>query len=73
MRTIYSTRTIDVPEGVTVSFKSREVTVKGPKGSLKRAFKHMALDLQKVNDGKQIRVDLWFGNRETIAAIRWVK
>jgi large subunit ribosomal protein L9e len=73
MRTIYSTRTIDVPDSVTVSFKSREVTVKGPKGTLKRAFKHMSLDLQKVNDGKQIRVDLWFGNRETIAAIRWVK
>ena len=70
MRTIYSTRTIDVPDGVSVSFKSREITVKGPKGSLTRAFKHMALDIQKVDDGKKIKVDLWFGNRETIAAIR---
>jgi large subunit ribosomal protein L9e len=44
--------------------------VKGPKGELKRSFKHMALDIQKVEDGKKIKVDLWFGNRETIAAIR---
>ena len=70
MRTIYSTRTIDIPDGVTITFKSREITVKGPKGTLTRGFKHMALDLQKINHGKQIKVDLWFGNRETIAAIR---
>lgn len=57
---------------VTVSFKSREVTVKGPKGTLQRSFKHMSLDIQAVAGGKEIKVDLWFGNRETIAAIRSV-
>ena len=57
---------------VTVSFKSREVTVKGPKGTLQRSFKHMSLDIQSANGGKEIKVDLWFGNRETIAAIRFV-
>ena len=63
-----------IPDGVTVTFKSREVTVKGPKGTLNRSFKHMALDLQIIKeDGKNIlRVDLWFGNRETIAAIRTI-
>lgn len=55
---------------VTVSVHAREVTVKGPKGSLKREFKHLSLDIAVVNDGKQVKVDLWFGNRETIAAIR---
>jgi len=72
MRTIYSTRTVDVPEGVTVDFKSRIVTVKGPRGSLTREFKHMDVDIQHVNEKKQIKVDLWFGNRKTIAAIRTV-
>ena len=52
--------------------KSREVIVKGPKGTLKREFKHLSVDIAKVNDGKQIKVDLWFGNRETIASIRFV-
>lgn len=50
--------------------KAREITVKGPKGTLKRSFKHLAVDISKVNDGKQLKVDLWFGTRENIAAIR---
>lgn len=52
--------------------KSRVVTVKGPKGTLTRDFKHMNLDMQPVDAGKQLKVDLWFGNRESIAAIRYV-
>ena len=55
---------------VTVEVKARVVTVKGPKGSLTRDFKHINLDMQKVDEGKKLRVDLWFGNRESIAAIR---
>ena len=60
-----------ISPSVTVSFKSREVTVKGPKGTLQRSFKHMSLDIQSAAGGKEIKVDLWFGNRETIAAIRY--
>ena len=48
------------------------VTVEGPKGKITRAFKHIALDIQTVNDGKTLKVDMWFGNRETIAAIRTI-
>jgi large subunit ribosomal protein L9e len=57
---------------VTVDVKSREVTVKGPKGSLQRSFKHMSVDITKVNDGKELKVDIWFGTRENVAAIRFV-
>jgi hypothetical protein len=38
---------------------------------LTREFKHLALDISVINDGKQIKVDLWFGTRETIASIRY--
>lgn len=55
---------------VNVSFKARQITVSGPKGSLTRAFKHIDVDIQFVNEKKQIKVDLWFGNRKTIATIR---
>lgn len=72
MRIIYSTRYVEIPEGVTVDFKSRNITVTGPKGTLRRSFKHLKVDLQKVDDGKRLRVDIWFGNREAIAAIRYV-
>lgn len=56
---------------VTVTIKSRHVTVKGPRGTLSRDFKHLSIDVSLVNDGKEIKVDLWFGNRESIAAIRY--
>ena len=57
---------------VTVSAKAREITVTGPRGSLHRSFKHLAVDIQlvEIDGGKQLKVDLWFGNRETIAAVR---
>ena len=57
---------------VTITIKSRNVTVKGPRGTLQRSFKHIDLDIQFVNDNKQLKVDLWFGSRKTIAAIRYV-
>mmetsp|Transcript_32555 Transcript_32555/g.72414 ORF Transcript_32555/g.72414 Transcript_32555/m.72414 type:complete len:191 (-) Transcript_32555:64-636(-) len=74
MRVIYSTRNISIPDGVTVSCKAREVSVTGPKGSLQKSFKHLSLDLTmtEIDGGKKIKVDLWFGNRETIAAIRTI-
>ena len=55
---------------VSVEVKARVVTVKGAKGTLSRDFRHMNLDMNKVDDGKQLRVDVWFGNREAVAAIR---
>jgi large subunit ribosomal protein L9e len=56
---------------VKVDFKAREVTVTGPKGKLSRSFKHIDVDIQRVSDA-QLKVDLWFGNRKTIAAIRTI-
>ncbi len=55
---------------VSVEVKSREVTVKGPKGTLSRSFKHLSVDIQKVEGG--LKVDLWFGTRQNVATIRTV-
>ncbi|RYG58868.1 50S ribosomal protein L6 [archaeon] len=57
---------------VTVAVKARDVTVTGPKGKLERSFKHLAVDISVAEDGRSLKVDLWFGNRENIAAIRYV-
>ena len=70
MRTIYSTRNISIPEGVTVDCSSRVVTVTGPRGVLSRDFKHMSCDIQAVEDG--LKVDVWFGTRKVMAALRTV-
>ena len=56
---------------VVLTTKSRVVTVKGPKGTITREFKHMQLDMQVATDKKSLKVDLWFGNRENIAAVRY--
>ena len=56
---------------MTVAVKARDVTVTGPKGKLERSFKHLAVDISVAADGRSLKVDLWFGNRENIAAIRY--
>jgi len=72
MKTIYTSQTISIPDGVTVGLKSRNVVVTGPLGTLKRSFKFITLDISKSADGKSIKVDIWFGTRESIASIRTI-
>ncbi len=54
---------------VTLSVKSRVVTVKGKRGTLVKSFKHMALELTKVGKNK-LRVDIWFANRKQLACLK---
>lgn len=71
MRQILATRTVKIPEDVTVDVKTRKVTVTGPKGTLTREFKHLSVDMQKVSD-TELKVDLWFGTHKQRACIRTV-
>ena len=50
MRTILTEELIDIPEGISIEFKSRNVTVKGPLGVLKRSFKHTGFDMVRSKD-----------------------
>ena len=54
---------------VTVTCKSRVVTVTGPRGSLTRSFKHVSVDMAFVDDGAKLRLDMWFGNPKQKAAM----
>ena len=56
---------------VTVSVKKRVVTVKGPRGSLSKSFRHIQCELTMLSK-KKIRVDLWFANRKQLACLRTV-
>lgn len=46
MKQIVTNQTVKIPDGLTVTVNSRLVTVKGPRGVLKRSFKHLALDIR---------------------------
>jgi large subunit ribosomal protein L9e len=52
--------------------QGRTITVTGPLGTLKRSFKYLAMDLQMNEDGTSLKIDVWFGNRESVASIRTV-
>ncbi|URD90283.1 60S ribosomal protein [Musa troglodytarum] len=70
MKTILSSQTMDIPEGVTVKVNAKIVEVEGPRGKLTRDFKHLNLDFDLIESGKKLKVDAWFGSRKTTAAIR---
>ncbi|DAZ99818.1 TPA: hypothetical protein N0F65_001327 [Lagenidium giganteum] len=69
VRQLLATRYIEIPSDVQVTLDGRKVTVTGKLGSITRDFRHLTLDMQRVNE-KQIRVDLWFGNRKQLACVR---
>uniref|UniRef100_A0A915B398 Large ribosomal subunit protein uL6 n=1 Tax=Parascaris univalens TaxID=6257 RepID=A0A915B398_PARUN len=71
MKVIESHDTVKFPEGVKFSINKRRVTVRGPRGSLTRDFRHVNMEIERI--GKDtIRVRKWFGIRKEIAAIRTI-
>ncbi|KAI9183676.1 60S ribosomal protein L9B [Blastocladiella emersonii ATCC 22665] len=71
MKDILKSHDVTIPEGVTVSFKSRDVTVNGPRGTLKKSFKHVDCEIVRVSKTK-IRVQVYHGSRKHVACIRTV-
>ena len=70
MKTILASQTMDIPSGVKVEIKAKQIRVTGPRGQLTRNFKHLNLDLQMIEGGTKLKVEAWFGSRKTMAAIR---
>ncbi|RKP18502.1 60S ribosomal protein-like protein L9 [Rozella allomycis CSF55] len=56
---------------VTLSVKSRVVTVKGPRGELFRDFHHTNVEILSLSKNK-IKVTVWFGSRKQLACLRTV-
>ena len=72
MKYIQTEQSIAVPEGVTVSIKSRVVKVTGPRGTLVKSLKHIDVTFTKVSE-KLIKVTVHNGDRKHVAALRTVK
>merc|ERR1712220_14707 len=71
MKTVYSSGKVTIPDNCECSIKSRLVQVKGPRGTLTKSFKHMSVDLCKLDD-KTIQVEKWFGTSKELAIIKTV-
>ncbi|KAJ2897267.1 60S ribosomal protein L9 [Zalerion maritima] len=72
MKYIHSQESLDVPEGVTVSIKSRLVIVEGPRGTLKKDLGHIAVTFSKPKTNI-ISIEIHHGARKSVAALRTVK
>lgn len=71
MKTINSFLKVTVPPKITVTVKSRKVTVKGPRGTLVRDFRHLPVDM--VMTAKNVlKVEKWFGKHKELAAVHTV-
>jgi len=71
MKTIHLSQTVKVIDDVEISVKARKVIVKGPRGTLRRDFRHMAVDIKKLGKN-QLQVEKWFGIRKELAAVKTV-
>ncbi|XP_071532365.1 large ribosomal subunit protein uL6 [Panulirus ornatus] len=74
MKTIITSQSVTIPKNIQIKINKRVVFVKGPRGSLRRSFKDMKLDmkLKREKKGTTVTVDKWFGNRKEVAAVRTV-
>ena len=59
MKELNTFQLVKVPEGLEASVKARSVTVKGPRGSLTKAFKHLSVDIYKVRNLSNYSRRIW--------------
>lgn len=77
MKYILAEQELELPEDVEVSVKSRQVQVKGKLGTLKRAFKHIPIEIYKSNAGKKgkpiLKFRMWLQKKKRNAALGTIK
>src|ERR1700761_7249126 len=75
MRDVLQTETLEIPDEVTVSIKSRLIEVSGPRGKLSKNVRHTNMDIQLIKSKSKNKVLLavWQGGRKHVACLRTIK
>jgi large subunit ribosomal protein L9e len=76
MKFILAEQVLDIPEGVNVEVKSREVTVKGKLGTLTRKFKHTPIEIVKETNDKKassLKFKMWLQKKKRNAVLGTVR
>ena len=71
MKQISASDTIPIPKDCKVKIDRRIVIVEGPRGTLKKSFKHLSCELTLKPTSVEIRT--WFPNRKAVACVRTIK
>ncbi|TPX11454.1 uncharacterized protein E0L32_007873 [Thyridium curvatum] len=72
MKYIHTEETLEIPDGVKVSIKSRIVTVEGPRGKLVKNLNHLAVNFS-VPKKNVIAIEIHHGSRKNVATLRTVR
>ena len=71
MKTIHVKQFVKIPAGIRVKLKGRVIVVIGKRGSLRRDFSHLSLEMRKEGK-KMIKVEVWFAGRKQQALVNTV-
>ncbi|ELP88465.1 60S ribosomal protein L9, putative [Entamoeba invadens IP1] len=74
------TEHVEIPSNVELTIKQKEVTVKGPRGELKKKFNHPKIDVYKSKASLKrdtpvvdvVVVDMWYATKRDAAVVRTV-
>ncbi|KAI8942713.1 60S ribosomal protein L9B [Plenodomus lindquistii] len=72
MKYIHSEELLEIPEGVKVSIKTRNVVVEGPRGKLSKSLGHLAVSFTHPKSNL-IKIELHHGSRKSVATLRTVR
>merc|ERR1712174_118753 len=68
---IHHSQEVTVADGVSVDVKARTVTVKGPRGSITKSFRHLKVEMKKTGP-HGLLVEKWMASSKDRAAVRTV-
>lgn len=77
MKYIVAEQDLEIPEGVEVNVKARQVDVKGPLGKLSKGFKHCPIEIYKDKSAKTgkpiLKFKIWLQKKKRNASIGSIK